>query len=579
MAEGKKIVQIPSDSHVTHVGGMKISVVHYKDPDAEDPPPRWDTTAVRKNPPPPSREKIKRVLQEEAQRMAFQAKRVHAYCKEKWDSERPQGLPTGELPYFELEWAASAKAEKRHGFEYDTSVVPLMPSEIRAVRTDRCVERGWMSGNDRPYETLGEVPLLPSMVKPGQRPKPLKIHGDVYRPPSEGKGENDIRKLKPDVGRDGAVPKGELRYFSCNVPEGKNLTIELFAYAGDPDLFVSTHHHRPNADRHTWRSNTTDETEILEILSDDPMALEGGGEYFIGVFGEKQSDFRITVRYWRQQIFLPPKPKRIQTRGYLTIGKELRRSASRLRATSSGSAPAGSGLTDAVGSLATPIEVPVEALADEDEEVVVAPVMPTPSARRGGPKGARTFVPPAPAAPAPDEAAVLRSHVAAGRPAARVLRAHSEYALHGAPRVATQLSLSRSLENLPLRGLVVGAAEDDEEEDDGGGEAGGEGLRASFSGVSLASSRASTAPASAKRSPGRGVGWRDPTLDLRWQPPEGHSWADLESGSRLMQALNECIEVRTGSRAGRTWGGRVAGAGLAQTWRCGSLARRLMAGG
>ena len=32
--------------------------------------------------------------------------------------------------------------------------------------------------------------------------------------------------------------------------------------------------------------------------------------------------------------------------------------------------------------------------------------------------------------------------------------------------------------------------------------------------------------------------------ELEWQPPEGTSWADLPSGSRLEQALTECVEVK-----------------------------------
>ena len=37
---------------------------------------------------------------------------------------------------------------------------------------------------------------------------------------------------------------------------------------------------------------------------------------------------------------------------------------------------------------------------------------------------------------------------------------------------------------------------------------------------------------------------RRPTLELEWQPPEGYSWEDLPSESRLLQAMTESAQIK-----------------------------------
>ena len=65
--------------------------------------PSYD--ASRKEPPPgPSREKLRRVLKEEAKRSAYQTLRLPAYVKATWDAPRPAGP---NLPYFDYKWSAS----------------------------------------------------------------------------------------------------------------------------------------------------------------------------------------------------------------------------------------------------------------------------------------------------------------------------------------------------------------------------------------------------------------------------------------------------------------------------------------
>ena len=284
------------------------TVEHFKLPDAPpEPPPRWDR---RKPPPPPSREKIKQVLREEAQRMSHQAKMIEAYKKDHWDSLRPAGLPNGELPYFELDWAADKEKTAVRTYLPESPLKAdwaphvhrcILPSERRAQREQRCAERAWDTRPGHPYAVLGEVPLLPDMVLPGPRPKPLTIRGDIWRPPSESNGEHDIRWLQPGVSLEGNVPRGSFRYFAIEARANSRLVIELKAYSGDPDLFVSQRQHRPDLENYTWRSNSIGDTEELAIEHDDPLIehgeTRGAWTCYIGVFGEKQSDYQITTRF------------------------------------------------------------------------------------------------------------------------------------------------------------------------------------------------------------------------------------------------------------------------------------------
>ena len=600
-------IQLPSSITTAVYDGRKVEVVTYSDPDAKPAEHRWD--ASRKiPPPPPSREKIKRVLAEEAQRSQFQATRVGAYCKATFDSPRPMGLASGDLPYFELEWAANAPADVRLNLDYSTRMaVPASISTARRERGERCAERMWLSPIGRPYETLGEVPLYPAHVRPGERPKPLNIRGENWRPPYESNGEDDIRLLAPGAPLEGMVPKDGMRYFACNAPKDHHVTVALEVMQGDPDLFVSAQIKRPNADRFTWRSNSSGDTDGITIEAGgahpDPNTLPEGGVYYIGVFGEKQSNFKISVRYWKPQIYLPPSPRRKIGRGTQIIHKHLRRSASRLASLRSGAAAPGTNLSSAVAAL------PLSAHHGADEQGRGGFSDGSESeSDEGGANGNEQGK--ADRGAASSEIALLDAHLRAGRPAAKLLRSYSELALRGAPRAATQVALSLSFETLPLRGLVP--REEEEEDTDGGsrrdrggrgGEHGGDrgggartsgsnallrpatyatsltshksphgppgtggrspggmprlrtalasplgqrsGRRSTDSSSGLAGRRAGGAMDGAAASPERARSPPEPPLDLKWQPPKGYKWTDLPKGSRLVQALHETVELRS----------------------------------
>ena len=600
-------IQLPSSITTAVFDGRKVEVVTYSDPDAKPLEHRWD--ASRKiPPPPPSREKIKRVLAEEAQRSQFQARRVGAYCKATFDSLRPMGLASGDLPYFELEWAANAPADVRLNLDYSTRMaVPASISTARRERGERCAERMWLSPIGRPYETLGEVPLYPAHVRPGERPKPLNIRGENWRPPYESNGEDDIRLLAPGAPLEGMVPKDGMRYFACNAPKDHHVTVALEVMQGDPDLFMSAQIKRPNADRFTWRSNSSGDTDGITIEAGgahpDPNTLPEGGVYYIGVFGEKQSNFKISVRYWKPQIYLPPSPRRKIGRGTQTIHKHLRRSASRLATLRSGSADPETSLSGAVAAL------PLSAHhgADEQGRGGVSDGSESEGDEGGANCNAQGKAGSGAASSEVPAVAQLDAHLRAGRPAAKLLRSYSELALRGAPRAATQVALSLSFETLPLRGLVPHEEEEEEGTDGGslrdrggrGGERGGDrggGARTSGSSAvlkpatyaaSLTSHKSSHEPpgrspggiagmprlasplgqrsgqraterssgpagrcaggaqAGAGASPERARSPPEPPLDLKWQPPKGYRWTDLPKGSRLVQALHESVELRS----------------------------------
>ena len=445
-------------------------VEHHEAPDYYEPigyAVTWD--ASRKTPmPPPSRDKVRQVLKEEAKRMAFASTRSDAYKKERWDSERPAGLSQSRavlMPYFELNWSAPPEAAVRLRDDQKEYVAnPPPTSQVRAQRRERCAERAWETGFGRPYAPLGEVPLFPSQVRPGPRPDVLQIRGEIWRPPID---ENaDITTVTLGVPINDTVPLGASRFYSVEVPPRVHLHVELHRYSGDPDLFVSNTFKRPTSEQNQWCSNSTEQVDEVHIEPDDPNAEPG--VYNIGVYGEKHSEFRLLVTTSKPPVLLPPRAKPVHTHGFATIGKQLRRSAARLTATSSGSAPPGALLSSALQSAAAPEE----------------------------------------------------SFLEAGRPAARVLRAHSGAAHSGAPRHEMLLSVSRSLSTLPLpsRGRPPSSLRGP--------------MAEVFEERRLHSSSSSR----------RGLRPETPP-DLQWQPPEGTSWSDLPRETRLEQALNECVQV------------------------------------
>ena len=110
---------------------------------------------------------------------------------------------------------------------------------------------------------------------------------------------------------------------------------------------------------------------------------------------------------------------------------------------------------------------------------------------------------------------VLERHLSAGRPVSALLRSHSAQALGTSSLHQAQLSLSRSLAQL-----------------------------APSSGPDSRGDSRSLPPNSTRRPSSSGAGARpQPVADLRWQPPEGRSWAEMPSGSRLVQAISELIET------------------------------------
>ena len=156
----------------------RYTVEHHRAPDAKDPPPRWDATRQshhkwENNPdvgeitailvnaplPGPSRKKEKRILHEGALRMRYQSARVGAYCKAEWNSLRPAGLATSDMPYFEyLDWSASPMVGARLGFDYATKLDGIPPASIaRGERRERCTGRAWETGTGMPYVPLGGV--------------------------------------------------------------------------------------------------------------------------------------------------------------------------------------------------------------------------------------------------------------------------------------------------------------------------------------------------------------------------------------------------------------------------------------
>lgn len=296
---------------------------------------------------------------------------------------------------------------------------------------------------------------------------------------------------------------------------------------GDPDLFVSNVYDRPDEENFVWRSMGGGEVEELTVEPDDPRG--GPGTYYITVAADKASEYRIEVALVKPAIALPPRPRKPFDHGQRDICRALKEAHARRFHTAAGHVTLSS--------------LPATLGAHGHAEDTV---------------------------------------LQAGRPAAEVLRQHSSMALHskGVPKRQTRLALSRSLavlpgssaaERSPLGGGMrsepllparprtqqthassgpaggsppAGASSISQAEGEDGNGPGG---RDTGFGAALAAQLELTgisrqASGEPRAAPTRGL--KEVVPEIAWSPPEGYSWEDLPTESRLLQVLTEGIEEK-----------------------------------
>ena len=292
-------------------GGSSYTVEHH-DPPRERPPtpPRWDRTQP---PEPPDEKKIKQVLKEESQRALYSQKRVAAFTKAAWDSDRPAGDPAsqkGGNAYFSFPYAkADEEATNARDGEHNFATAPEAWTakaegivDARKDRQSRCGSVAWNTPHGATFRSLGDVPMVPAAVRRKDKPSPVKILGDAWVPEKKA-DRGKLVPMRSGVPIEDSVLNGGHRYYSVFVDEGRRFTIRLRAYRGDPDLYVCNKNDRPDVDDHTWKSNAVGNVEELVIEPDDPLGSVGN--YYIGVFGEKASDYRLEVEIVKPPIALP----------------------------------------------------------------------------------------------------------------------------------------------------------------------------------------------------------------------------------------------------------------------------------
>lgn len=223
-------------------GGLpKYTVEHHEAITEAETVERWD--ASRQAPvPQPSKEKLRRVLQEETRRAAYTEKRLLNYTKATWDAMRPQGNPTKDMAFFGLDWHAEQRAAARDDdFNFATHR-PLTdpetdePTFLRelAARKSRCRGAGWESGFGKAYTTLGEVPLAPAQVRRRDRPGPLTILGDAWVPEKQV-DRGTLAPLQSGVALEKeSVPRNGKRFYSIDMIEGRRLDIRLRVFKVHP---------------------------------------------------------------------------------------------------------------------------------------------------------------------------------------------------------------------------------------------------------------------------------------------------------------------------------------------------------
>jgi len=259
------------------------------------------------------------------------------------------------------------------------------------------------------------VPLVPAAVRRRPVPAPLTIKGDAWVP-AEVQSRAEVSPLTSGVAVESNVAQSASKFYSIGAMEGRRLTIRLYTYSGDPDVYVSMTEQRPDAERYTWRSLSGGAVDELHIDADDPRVLTNG-TYYICVYSGRQSDYKLIAELSKPPIALPPRPTGGSfEHGFKELGRALRASAARINHAAAGGSSLGS-LSDTL-----------EARGQHAEQLI-----------------------------------------AAGRPAAAALRSHSTRALKSGVRREVKLSLSRSLNTL------VQTHDGGDGGDGGGGGDGGDG--------------------------------------------------------------------------------------------------------
>ena len=104
-------------------------------------------------------------------------------------------------------------------------------------------------------------------------------------------------ELETGIASIGTVSAGAYTYFSWQSPagsQGKAISFTVTAYAGDPDLFVST---APNPTRtNSYWSSVQYSNDQVEIgTTNEPHRCTAPCEYYIGVYGAGSVDSRFSV--------------------------------------------------------------------------------------------------------------------------------------------------------------------------------------------------------------------------------------------------------------------------------------------
>ena len=510
------------------------TVEHHKP--AEAPPEKRGWDASRSDPPPqPSKEKLRRVLKEEAKRAAHSLARLPAYMKTTWDAPRPAG---SDLPHFDYAWSAADKpAHIRDESQMTAHIDHARNFRVeKAERQERCSHTAWNSSLAGGYKSLGSVPLVPAAVRPSRPvPTPLTILGDAWVP-AEVQTQEPPLALTPGVAVEGMVPKGGYRIYSVESLELRRITLRLHTYSGDTELFVSKTYARPDASNFTWRSLTSHAFEELIIQPDDPRG--GGGTYYVSVYGGRESDFEITAEVIKPPISLPPRLSSFGTReqGYSYLSRELRSAAERVTYAAAGGSVVGR-TTDTLedrgahaSSVIAASRQAARALRHHSKKALRNPGSYTPRALSRSLASLEATMP-------PRTAAEGGSDDARGRGALQPAHAQSEPSLFGLGR-GTRTDPSKDAD-ADRRALIASGSEPSlvstrrvtrsaAGHAAGGGNDSAAGVEESFA-ASCASSR---------RTRGESI------PQLTWQPPDGYDWSDLPKEARLVQAITESAAVK-----------------------------------
>jgi hypothetical protein len=113
-----------------------------------------------------------------------------------------------------------------------------------------------------------------------------------------------ITTLQSGIAVRASLSYRQYRYYKLHVDaDDRNIMISVTAFSGDPDVYVSTHHHRPNSTNYQWKADSTN-SDTVAIIKGSANACSNC-DFYIAVYAFSACDFSLLASFADRIQLLP----------------------------------------------------------------------------------------------------------------------------------------------------------------------------------------------------------------------------------------------------------------------------------